>query len=146
MKQILALAILSLLLLSMAEAHASDYDARVKAAAEYEEVMPVKSLMDDIFEKFKEDPNIQKDPALFEIMISAIDKDKVRDETISLMAKNFTLEELVALKDFYSTDVGQSIYKKMPEYMSQAMPLIQKEVAKGVQAMMKELQKRKKEN
>jgi len=38
------------------------------------------------------------------------------------MAKAFTFDELVALRDFYSSASGRSVMKKMPGFMQEAMP------------------------
>lgn len=125
-------------------ANASDHQSRLKAAEEYEKVIPITTLMDSMVEQLKKDPIIKRDPELLEIMYDAMDVEKIRQSTINLMAESFTLEELEALTEFYKTDAGQSVYKKMPTYMTKAMPLIQSEVAKGVIALKAELQKRKK--
>lgn len=45
----------------------------------------------------------------------------MQDAMISGMAKNFTLEEITALNDFYSSPVGASAMAKMTPYMQETM-------------------------
>lgn len=119
-----------------------DMNARLKAARAYEDTTPVIDLMDNMVEEFKKNPQIGDDPAMMDIMFGAMDKQAMKEDTIKLMAKHFTVDELNALTAFYSSPEGKSVMNKMPLYMSESMPIIQREVMKGVGAVQAEIARR----
>lgn len=114
-----------------------DLQARLEAARAYESATPVAKMMDDMIAEIKKNPAIAGDSEILGIMYDAFDQDALRENVIQSMAKHFTVAELNALSEFYSTPEGQSILKKMAPYMSDVMPLIQAEVFKGIAAVQK---------
>ena len=42
------------------------------------------------------------------------------------LASIFTVDELKAMKEFYSSEVGQGVLKKMPQYMAALQPAMQR--------------------
>ena len=46
---------------------------------------------------------------------------------IAIMAQRFSTRELNALTHFYGSPEGKSIVKKMPEFMADLMPILQRE-------------------
>lgn len=137
---------LLLVMVSLSPALAQDdMDARLKAARDYESTTPVIALMDNMIEEFKKNPQIGEDPAMMDVMFGAMDKQAMKEDTIKLMAKHFTVDELKALTAFYASPEGKSVMKKMPVYMSESMPIIQREVMKGMAAVQAELIRRQQE-
>jgi uncharacterized protein len=58
-----------------------------------------------------------------------------------VMAKNFTVEELNALADFYAKPIAKSAMSKMGVTMSEMMPYIQGEMPAMMQRIQQRLQK-----
>jgi hypothetical protein len=91
-------------------------------------------------------PDFQKNPEMLKKISAIIDVEELRKMTIMLVAKHFTLEEIISMRDYYSTDIGQSVYKKMPVYMADVMPVMQKYVQQAMIIGMQEAAKEQQQN
>ena len=56
---------------------------------------------------------------------SVVDEKSLEDAAVQNMDKTYSVEELQALKDFYSTPEGKSVGQKNGEYLASFMPQIQ---------------------
>ncbi|AEP08984.1 hypothetical protein MICA_650 [Micavibrio aeruginosavorus ARL-13] len=134
MKKILSLSVLAILL---ATTPAMAQTAETTAAAKrYVEAVPSQKMVDEMLDQFKSNEQInltEADIAAIRNSVNAANLDAVM---IDAMAKHFTVEEINALADFYTSATGKSIMKKMPAYMNEIMPTIQKAVMDAVIAEM----------
>jgi hypothetical protein len=134
MKKILSLSVLAILL---ATTPAMAQTAETTAAAKrYVEAVPSQKMVDEMLEQFKSNPQInltEADIAAIGASVKAANLDAVM---VDAMAKHFTAGEINALADFYTSANGKSIMKKMPAYMNEIMPTIQKAVMDAVIAEM----------
>jgi hypothetical protein len=119
---------------------------KLQAAVEYEKVMPVKGSIESMMVELAKLPDFQKNPEMLKKISAIIDVEELRKMTIMLVAKHFTLEEIISMRDYYSTDIGQSVYKKMPVYMADVMPVMQKYVQQAMIIGMQEAAKEQQQN
>ena len=132
---------------SAAEASAvtdADMAKRMEAAVAYEKVTPIETNVMAMFDELRKLPQFGgENNEMLEKLISVYDIELVRNESMRLMAENFTVEEMEALTAFYSSPEGQSVYKKMPKFMADFMPVMQGEMQKavmiGMQATMEKM-------
>jgi hypothetical protein len=157
---------------AMAQAPDAEYDqklakydaAAVKAARHYAEIVNMKSVLqqsmptvrDVIIRMIKEKNPTQDDATLTEFADAALKVMYVDNAgfyekfTIVTMLEIFTAEEIIAVDKFYSSDVGQSMLKKMPQIMTripqmfeimqkQIFPLALQEAQKALKAKGKDL-------
>ena len=98
---------------------------KLEAAKAYLEVADVNNLLNEMTKQVAATlpENIR---AGFVEHMNGIDKEAFNAAMIASMAKHFSVEELHALAAFYGSKEGQSIMKKMPMYMAEMMPIIQK--------------------
>ena len=101
---------------------------RVAAAQVYLEVFPIKSMIDDsIIESSR---NISEgDRAKFiQFMQKSLNIRSLEQVMVANFARHFTVQEIQALVNFYGSEIGVSIMKKMGPYMADVMPSVQREV------------------
>lgn len=60
----------------------------------------------------------------------------VRDAIVSGLVRNFTLDELKAMQSFYTSPIGQSVNRKMPNFVAEVTQVIQSEFQKRMNAHM----------
>ncbi|RVV98888.1 DUF2059 domain-containing protein [Mesobaculum littorinae] len=65
----------------------------------------------------------------------------IMEEQDEVMADLLSYEEIVALRDFYATDEGRSVMRKMPEIMARQQPQIMNYVQTTMPEVMPELQR-----
>lgn len=120
-----------------------DRQARIRAAIEHERVMPVSETLDAMIDEMKKNPQLGSlNEADYKALRESYDLEALRKVTIESMADNFTLEEIEALTAFYSTPEGRSVMEKMPDYMTDIMPFIQKQSMASLQYVMQSKAKR----
>ncbi len=62
---------------------------------------------------------------LTQLMQAELSWEKLEQPTLDLYVKHFTVAELEGMVNYYRTDVGQSMLKKMPVVMGESMQLVQ---------------------
>ena len=70
--------------------------------------------------------------------------DRLKEPTIDIYVRNFTEEEVRGLIDFYGSDIGKSMIRKMPVVMQESMGVSQgmlKEALPKIHALAQEMQK-----
>ncbi|ALI54449.1 DUF2059 domain-containing protein [Celeribacter marinus] len=65
---------------------------------------------------------------------------EVMGETSGIMADMFTLDEIVALRDFYKTAEGRAVMVKMPDMIGAQQPMIIEMVTAKMPSVMEQLQ------
>ncbi len=76
-------------------------------------------------------------------MMDELRYDDLRTAIVDAMANTFTVEEIEALTQFYSTPEGRSVMEKMSTYMAQLQPVMMKEVQRSMKRVMETRQKEK---
>jgi hypothetical protein len=104
---------------------------REKEADRYLAVMTVKEMFSDMAEQMSKGMPVDKRQAFKDLFTKHIDIPAMEKAMKTSLVKNFTVGELKALADFYSSPLGKSAMKKMPKYMADLMPTIQSEVMKA---------------
>ncbi len=114
----------------------NDADAnRRQAAKEYLEVQPVEKMMRNVVEKTSARmPGGSKERA--RAVMDELRYDTLRTAMIDAMANTFTVEEIEALTQFYSTPEGRSVMEKMSTYMAKVQPVMMKEVRRSMKQVM----------
>ena len=132
-KSLLALAVL--LLVSISPTYAQDQLAAKRAAADrYLKAVPTTELLEDMIVEMSSQLT-QKEAARFMVtMKKLVDVDKLDSISIDAMVKTFTLDELNALADFYSSKHGVSSLKKMGAYMAEITPAIVQELRRAAES------------
>lgn len=135
MKKVIVLATFCICLVSCAPSRISSGDtpeARRQSAREYLRIVPPEDLMRDMAEKVAETmPESARDD-FKRAMIKDIDTKLLRDAMMNSMVRRFTLAEIDALNEFYSSTEGKSVMKKFGLYMADVMPVIQAETIKSL--------------
>lgn len=106
---------------------------RIAQAERYASVSPMGDMMADIVENLAGTMPDREAEELKQLFTEHIDLDFLERTVQELMVKHFTAEELSALADFYGSPVGKSAMAKFGAYMADAMPIIQREIAKAIQ-------------
>ncbi len=124
------------------EAHVALEDTpenRAKAASDYLKVASIEDLLNDVTEKVALQLPAPNRELFKSLMTKHIDKAALREATQRALTKYFTVDELQAMTSFYSTPQGKSILKKMGLYTAEVMPVIQSQVATGLQAALQDM-------
>ncbi|HJN59965.1 MAG TPA: DUF2059 domain-containing protein [Alphaproteobacteria bacterium] len=89
-------------------------------------------MMDDtIIELAKNYPaEIRED--FIRLMRLSVNYDNIEEIGIDGVAGVFTLAEIEALTEFYDSELGQSVLKKMPKFLAVIQPTIQAEMLRSL--------------
>lgn len=105
-------------------------------------MQPVEKMMRDVVEKTTARmPGEKKE--MTQALLNEIRYDTLRTAMIDAMTATFTVEEIEALTQFYSTPEGRSVMKKMSTYMAEVQPVMMKEVRRSMKQVMQARQKEK---
>lgn len=114
-------------------AAADNEENRQAAAKHYLEVVPPQELLTQMSERVVKMLPEKNQKVFLEVMNSKGMQDATYRISLNGLVKHFTVKEINALTAFYGSPEGKSISKKFPEYMSEAMPLINQEVIGALQ-------------
>lgn len=104
------------------------------AAQRYLDAMPVSAMVMDTAQKMAATLPKHKRASFVETMTRTVDIRRIEAVTLDAMVRTFTVEELNAFADFYSSPVGKSAMAKFGQYMSLVMPVMQQEIVKAAKA------------
>ena len=124
------------LLASTALATEDTEENRLKEVDRYLGYVPVAELMSDITESMSATLPLDQQAFLRKVMDEYFDVELLTETMKDAMVRNFTLEEIRALADFYEQPVAKSAMKKSSLMMGEIMPVIQREAERAVQAAM----------
>ncbi len=125
-----------------AAAAAPQIDPEAAAAAErYMENIDIVESFDRIYDALGERLPGEHSKVIIELMKKQVRMDVVRNLILESLIAHYTLEELKALADFYGSDVGKSISRKLPDYLNDVNIAIQAEAQRAFQLAMEEVQK-----
>ena len=110
-------------------------EARTQAAERYLAVVPISQLLDDTFrEMSKSLPEAIREGFVAQMRI-VVRADVLEAATRASLVRHFTVDELNAMAEFYSSPHGASAMRKFGAYMADVMPAVQKEMILGLDHM-----------
>ena len=134
-KMMRILVLLALVMLSSTALATEDTEEnRIKEVDRYLSFVPVAELMSDITDSMSKTLPLDQQAFLRKVMIEYFDLELLTETMKDAMVRNFTLEEIRALADFYEQPVAKSAMKKSSLMMGEIMPVIQREAERAVQA------------
>lgn len=132
-----SLTLLTLLLLATASLATEDTEEnRLREVERYLEYVPVAELMAEMTDSMSRTLPLDQQAFLRKVMNEYFDVELLTETMKDAMVRNFTLEEISALADFYEQPVAKSAMRKSSLLMGEIMPIIQREAERAVQAAM----------
>ena len=107
------------------------YGNRMAAARKYLDVVSMKDLMRDSINENSKNFPMDLRPVYIKYMLSSVRIEVIEAAALASMAQRFSLEEINALVAFYGSRSGQSVMRKMGNYMGDVMPVIQQELVRS---------------
>lgn len=139
MKMKFILVVLCCCLFGVAQAMDDTPENRLAQINRYLEVVKPAKVYDDVIDQLgRQLPEEQRAIYITE-MKKHLDVNTLTEEMRKAMLKNFTADEANALADFYGSQAGSSAMAKMPMYMADIMPALQKQVAEAFAKTQQEL-------
>ena len=111
---------------------------RLNAANEYYKVVPMEDAVMQMAVSLIGSSQFKNNPELLNKIMSSFDVNKIKDAAIQRLAYHFTFDEIMAMRDFYSSPEGQSIYQKTPSYLADLAPVVRNEAMKAAQKVMQD--------
>ncbi len=129
----MAIGILLICQLALAEELPDTPGNRLAAAERYLEVVPMDEMIADSVKKTSMNLPENQRRAYVNFMTQSVRVDVFGRAAVASMARHFTVRELNALADFYGSPEGRSVMKKFGDYMADIMPVLQQELQRGYQ-------------
>lgn len=107
------------------------YGNRMAAARKYLDVVSMKDLMRDSINENSKNFPMDLRSVYIKYMLSSVRIEVIEAAALASMAQRFSLEEINALVAFYGSRSGQSVMRKMGNYMGDVMPVIQQELVRS---------------
>ena len=115
-------------------------EARTQAAERYLAVVPISQLLDDTFrEMSKSLPEVIREGFVAQMRI-VVRADVLEAATRASLVRHFTVDELNAMAEFYSSPHGASAMRKFGAYMADVMPAVQEEMILGLDHMERQVE------
>jgi len=133
--------VLGFFLFSVQNIFANDSkEARAQAAERYLAVVPISQLLDDTFrEMSKSLPEALREGFVAQMRI-VVRADVLEAATRASLVRHFTVDELNAMAEFYSSPHGASAMRKFGAYMADVMPAVQEEMILGLDHMERQVE------
>jgi hypothetical protein len=133
--------VLGFFLFSVQNIFANDSkEARTQAAERYLAVVPISQLLDDTFrEMSKSLPEALREGFVAQMRI-VVRADVLEAATRASLVRHFTVDELNAMAEFYSSPHGASAMRKFGAYMADVMPAVQEEMILGLDHMERQVE------
>jgi len=128
--------ILSLSCALLAPALAQSDEASKQAAAErYLRAVPMSKMMEDSYAQMAKTLPADQRARFVAEMREVVKIDRMEQIAKAAMVKTFSLEEITALADFYSSPHGASAMAKFGTYMGEIMPALMQEMERSTQEL-----------
>ena len=115
-------------------------EARIQAAERYLAAVPISQLFEDTFrEMSKSLPEAIREGFIVQMRI-VVRADILEAATRASLIRHFTVDELNAMTEFYSSPHGASAMRKFGAYMADVMPAVQKEMIFGLDHMERQVE------
>jgi hypothetical protein len=133
--------VLGFFLFSVQNIFANDSkEARTHAAERYLAVVPISQLLEDTFrEMSKSLPEALREGFVAQMRI-VVRADVLEAATRASLVRHFTVDELNAMAEFYSSPHGASAMRKFGAYMADVMPAVQEEMILGLDHMERQVE------
>lgn len=115
---------------------------KVAAAQRYLQNIDLDHSFENIYVALLERLPGEAGAAVIATMRENVRMDRVKDMVVETLLNHYTLEELEALADFYSSDVGRSISRKLPAYLEDVNMAIQQEAERAFSVAVEDVQKK----
>jgi len=99
----------------------------------YLRAVPMNRMMDDMYAEMAKQLPAEKRNQFLSDMHSVIKTERIEQIARAAMLKTFTVDELNALADFYSSRHGASAMAKFGVYMGEVMPPLMQEIQRAMQ-------------
>ena len=130
-----------LLFLSTAHVFAEDSKERRALAAErYLNAVPISQLLEDTFREMSKSLPEALREGFVNQMRMVVRADLLEEATRASLILHFTVDELNAMAEFYSSPHGASAMRKFGAYMADVMPAVQEEVILGLDRMERQVE------
>ena len=114
--------------------------ARIQAAERYLAAVPISQLLEDTFrEMSKSLPEDIREGFIAQMQI-VVRADILEAATRTSLVRHFTVDELNAMAEFYSSPHGASAMRKFGTYMADVMPAVQEEMIFGLDHMERQVE------
>ena len=135
-KSLLQALLLSLSCAVLAPALAQSDEASKQAAAErYLRAVPMSKMMEDSYAQMAKTLPADQRARFVAEMRAVVKIDRMEQIAQAAMVKTFSLEEITALADFYSSPHGASAMAKFGVYMGEIMPALMQEMERSMQEL-----------
>lgn len=126
--------LLAAAMLSPAQAQSVDADKQ-SAVERYMRAIPMSKMLEDTYTQLaRQMPQDQQEKFISD-MRRAVNAARLEQIAKAAMLRTFSLEELNALADFYSSQHGASAMAKFGVYMGEVMPPLMQEVQRAIQEL-----------
>ena len=133
-KSLLTSLLLALSAVALPSAQAqSDTAQKLDAAERYLRAVPMSKMMDDSFAQMAKMMPPEQRARFMADMRASVRIDRMEQIAKAAMVRTFTLEEITALADFYSSPHGASAMAKFGVYMGDIMPALMQEMERSMQ-------------
>ena len=113
-------------------------DPKARMASELLTVIsPVHYVSEAMTLAFEGQP-IVGEPGFLSRVQAKLDNDRLSSELHGVFMRNYTIEELRALRDFYASREGKSALRKRPRVLKEIAGIVEKEIARAVADAMAE--------
>ena len=122
------------------DAQTVELSKKLTLAKEYSKIAPVDVEVNNAIEGLI--LNVPKENRILfkSILERNINTQRVQSASEMALAEIFTLEELKAMVDFYSTEEGKSVRSKMPDYQERLKPVLEQMVRDALQSYQSQVQ------
>lgn len=121
-------------------------EEKMQAATEFIELQNMEQVLRQMFEASTQMMPEGELKTIQEKFYERLNYQRIEQGCILAAARNFTLEELVAMIDFYSTPLGKSIVSKQGAYSAESGVVVQQEFMSTMSQIMQELGSQPKES
>ncbi len=129
---------IAVLLLSMSHSDAwsqtagDSTDPKARMASELLTVVdPVHYVSEAMTLAFEGQPVVGQ-PGFLSRVQAKLDNDRLSSDLHGVFMRNYTIEELRALRDFYASPEGKSALRKRPRVLKEIAGIVEKEIARAV--------------
>jgi len=132
---------LGLCLFSLPASAQDTLEERIAAADRYlAAVTPLEQMVEEMGDAMAATGALpsEKIGELLQEMFARVDMEYLEEGMRRAMVKHFTVVEINAMTDFYTTPEGQAVLNKFGPYMADAMKVIQPEIMRATQEVMRE--------
>ena len=140
-RRVLLFCLSFLLFLSTAHVFAEDSkEERALAAERYLNAVPISQLLEDTFREMSKSLPEAIREGFVNQMRMVVRADLLEEATRASLIRHFTVDELNAMAEFYSSPHGASAMKKFGAYMADVIPAVQEEVILGLDRMERQVE------